>query len=88
MRNLLIVAMVVLTFGTGFWFGQGYANRRDASTVRPSVGGNVAVVVDGNPPQVGSLGLSNSLAVDGDLKMRTLSDGKVALEGNLNVRPN
>jgi hypothetical protein len=58
------------------------------STTRPSVSGNINVVVDGNPLQVGNLVSSNSLAVDGDLKMRSLPDGKVALEGNLNVRPN
>jgi|RhiMetdeSRZDD1v2_1073273.scaffolds.fasta_scaffold3134134_1 hypothetical protein len=88
MRNLLIVVMVVLTFGAGFWFGQRHANRGDVSTARPSVSGNINVIADGNPPQVGTAVLSNSLAVDGDLRMRSLPNGRVELEGNLNVRPN
>jgi len=88
MRNLLIVVMVVLSCGAGFWLGQAHANRGDGSTARPSVSGNINVVVDGKPLQPGNAVLSNSLAVDGDLQMRSLSNGKVALEGNLNVRSN
>jgi hypothetical protein len=88
MRNLLIVVMVALTFGAGFWFGQRHANRGDVSTARPSVSGNINVIADGYSPQVGTAVLSNSLAVDGDLRMRSLPNGRVELEGNLNVRPN
>jgi hypothetical protein len=88
MRNISVILLVVLSSGAGFWLGQARVNRPDVSTTRPSVSGNINVVVDGNPLQVGNLVSSNSLAVDGDLKMRSLPDGKVALEGNLNVRPN
>jgi hypothetical protein len=88
MRNISVILLVVLSSGAGFWLGQARVNRSDVSTTRPSVSGNINVVVVGNPLQVGNLVSSNSLAVDGDLKMRSLPDGKVALEGNLNVRPN
>ena len=87
MRNLSIIALIVLSSGAGFWLGQAHATRRDGSNARPSVSGNINVVVDGDPLQAGTAVLSNSLAVDGDLQMRSLSNGKVALEGNLNARP-
>jgi hypothetical protein len=88
MRNISILVLIVLSSGAGFWLGQAHANRRDGSNARPGVSGNIKVVVDGDPLQAGTAVLSNSLAVDGDLQVRSLSNGKVGLEGNLNVRPN
>jgi hypothetical protein len=88
MRKLSIVVLVVLSSGAGFWLGQAHTNRRDGSTARPSVSGDITVVVDGDSLQAGEVVRSGSLAVDGDLQMRSLANGKVALEGNLNVRPN
>ena len=48
---------------------------------------SIKVVADGHPLQAGTAVLSNSLAVDGDIHMRSLLNGNVALEGNLDVRP-
>ena len=87
MRNLSIIVLLVLSSGAGFWLGQAHANRRDWSMARPSVSGNINVVVDGDLSQAGNAVRSNSLAVDGDLQMRSLPNGKLALEGNLNMRP-
>ena len=87
MRNPSIIALVVLSSGAGFWLGQAHANRRDGSATRPAISGNVKVVVGGDALGVGNAVLSNSLAVDGDLQMRSLASGKLALQGNLNVRP-
>jgi len=88
MRKLSIVVLVVLSSGASFWLGQAHANRRDGNTARPSVSGNINVVGDGDSLQAGDVVRSGSLAVDGDLRMRSLPHGKVALEGDLNVRPN
>ena len=88
MRKLSVIVWVVLSSGAGFWLGQAHEARRNASTTRPSVSGNINGVVDGNSLRVGNAVLSDSLAVDGDLQMRSLPNGKVALAGNLNVRPN
>lgn len=89
MRKLLsIIVLVVLSSSVGFWLGQSHANRGDGNTARPSSSGNINVIVDADSLRAGSAVLSNSLAVDGDLKMRSLPNGKVGLEGNLNVRPN
>jgi hypothetical protein len=89
--QLSIIVLVALSSGAGFWLGQAHVNRRDWSTARPTFSGNVNVVVDGATLGAGNAVLSNSsnsLAVDGDLKMRSLPNGELALEGNLNVRPN
>jgi hypothetical protein len=89
MRKLLsIIVLVALSCSAGFWFGQSHANRHDGNATQPRFSGNINVVVDGDPLQAGSAVRSNSLAVDGDLKIRSLPNGKVGLEGHLNVRPN
>jgi hypothetical protein len=89
MRNLSIIALVALTSGgAGFWLGQVHVNRRDGSTARSSLSRNINVVVEGDSLQAGAAVLSDSLAVDGDLQIRSLPNGKLALAGNLNVRPN
>jgi hypothetical protein len=48
---------------------------------------SINVAGDKHPSQAGTAVLSNGLAVDGDIQMRSLSNGKVALEGNLDVSP-
>jgi hypothetical protein len=57
-----------------------------------SIVGNVLInrgSFSDNNAALSSIVLPNeSSAVDGDLHMHLLPDGKVALEGNLNVRPN
>ena len=87
-KPVSIIVLVALSSGAGFWLGQAQANRRDGSAARPAISGNVNVVVGGDSLGAGSAVLSSSLAVDGDLQMRSLPNGKVALQGNLNVRPN
>ena len=87
MRNLSVIVLVVLSSGAGFWLGQAHGARRNVTT-GPNVSGNINVVVDRNALRTGNAVLSNGLAVDGDLQMRSLPNGEVALAGNLNVRPN
>jgi hypothetical protein len=88
MRNFSIIVLVVLTSGgAGFWLGRAHVDRRDGRTARPSLGRSINVV-EGNALQAGAAVLSDSLAVDGDLQIRSLPNGKLALAGNLNVRPN
>ena len=91
MRKLLwTIVLVALSSGAGFWFGQSranHANRHDGDAKQPRFSRSINVAVDGDPLQAGSAVLSNSLAVDGDLKIRSLPNGKVGLEGHLNVRP-
>ena len=87
-RLLSIIVLVALSSSVGFWFGQSHANRHDENATQPRFSRSINVAVDGDPLQAGSAVLANSLAVDGDLKIRSLPNGKVGLEGNLNVRPN
>lgn len=87
-KQLSIIVLVALSSGAAFWLGQAHANRRDGSAARPAISGNVNVVIGGDSFGTRNPVLSDSLAVDGDLQMRSLPDGTLALQGNLNVRPN
>jgi hypothetical protein len=81
----IIVLLMVVSAAAGFWLGHADVNRPDGGTARPALSGHV--VLDGAAVSAGSALLSNSLAVEGNLQMRSLPDGNLALEGNLNVKP-
>ena len=82
----IVVLLMVFSAGAGFWLGHAHVNRSDAGTAPPTISGNV--VIDGGAVGAGNALLSNSLAVEGNLQMRSLPNGQLALEGNLNVKPN
>ena len=92
MRKLLsLIVLVAVSVGAGFWFGQSHANqanRGDGNATQVRFSRSINITGDGDPLLAGNAVLSEGLAVDGDLRMRSLPNGKVALEGNLNVRPN
>lgn len=86
MRTISVVTLAVMLCGATLWYAQ--MNRRETSTAeRGVITGNV--VINGS-----TLGgdrtalLKHSLAMDGDLSLVAGADGTIALEGNLNVRPN
>ena len=85
MRKTSIVVLVALSSGAGFWLGRAHVNRPDPGTAGPTITGTVRVV--GATMEAGPTVPANSLTVGGDLHMRSLPDGKLVLDGNLNVRP-
>jgi (2Fe-2S) ferredoxin len=84
MWKVSVIALAVVLSGAGVWYAQ--INRRETNrAVRAVITGNV--IIDGSSLNGNQAALlKSSLAVDGDLHLRRLPDGKVALEGNLNVR--
>ena len=82
----IIVLLIGFSGGTGVWLGHAHVNRPNGGTARPTVSGNV--VVDGAAVGMGSAVVSNSLAVEGNLQVRSLPNGKLVLEGYLTVKPN
>ena len=85
MRKASIVVLTVLLSGAALWFAQ--VNQLDTNMAgRTIIAGNV--VVNGSSFGVDQAALlQGALAVvEGELHLRRLPDGKVALEGNLDVR--
>jgi len=82
MRNTSILVLIALLSGVGLWYAR--LNLRVANTTQRTITGDV--VIDGQSLLVNGAVLPNgALALAGDLHMRSLPDGRVVLEGNLNV---
>jgi hypothetical protein len=84
MQKVPVIALAVMLSGAGVSYAQ--MNRRETNrAVRGVITGNV--IIDGSSLNGDQTALfKSSLAVDGDLHLRRLPDGEVAVEGNLNVR--
>jgi hypothetical protein len=84
MRKVSVIALAVMLSSAGLWYVQNRlpTNRTERAAI--AITGDVVINSSGLGAEAALL--KGTLAVEGDLHLRRLPDGTVALEGYLNAR--